>query len=120
MKQLNILAFCVMLMNVALNLFLIPRLQATGSALASLVTQLTAGALQAVIAIKVFKLKPNWNFIFRLIGFSIGVLIIGLVSTYFGKWFYGYLVLLVFSVLLAFAIRLLNISDLYKLLVTKS
>lgn len=119
LKQLNLLAFGVMIMNIILNLFLIPRFQAAGAAVASLVTQLTAGALQSVIAVSVFKLKPNWKFIFQLIVFAAGVVVLAIFSTQFNQWFAGYLFLLITSAILAFSIRLLSLSDLYKIILTK-
>jgi len=59
LKQLNIMAFSGMVLNVILNLILIPRLQAYGSAYASLSTQLFTGAAQLILALVIFRLKPG-------------------------------------------------------------
>lgn len=50
MKQLNIIAVVGIVINVAVNLFLIPRMMASGSAIASFCTQFTVSVLQFVVA----------------------------------------------------------------------
>jgi O-antigen/teichoic acid export membrane protein len=119
LKQLNLIALGIMIVNVVLNLILIPRFQATGSAIASVTTQVTAGTLQAMVAISVFKLTANWRFIFQLLAYTVGVVGLAVISTSFEKWFFGYFFLLIASVFLAFIIRLLNVADLYKIILTK-
>ena len=66
MKQLNIMAFIGMIINVSLNLILIPKYQAFGSAYASLTTQIITAFAQIILATIVFKLKPNYVFIGKL------------------------------------------------------
>lgn len=60
LKVLNIIALCGMLLNIVLNLLLIPRFKAVGAALASMITQyLTAGA-QIYLAHLVFGFRLRW------------------------------------------------------------
>ena len=115
MKQLNLMAFGGMVLNVVLNLFLIPRYQAFGSAYASLITQILTAVVQVILAISIFKLKPGVSFIFQLLLFFGVVVVMGTVSLRFSNWLYGYLFMIFSSVFLAILLKLLNLKDLYKI-----
>jgi O-antigen/teichoic acid export membrane protein len=54
LRTLNVLAACGMVLNIALNLLLIPKYQALGAAWASLITQVLMAAAQAVLAAQRF------------------------------------------------------------------
>lgn len=119
MKQLNWMAFAGMVINVTLNLILIPRYLAFGSAYASLFTQIITAIAQVILVTVIFKLKPNYLFLFKLLAFAGVSVIFAIVSQYFTYWFAGYLFLIVVSVLSAFLLRLFSIGDLFKLILTK-
>ena len=69
LKVLNMIALGGMLLNVILNLILIPRYKAVGAAISSMTTQyITAGA-QIMLAHKVFKFKMRWMLGFRYLVF---------------------------------------------------
>jgi O-antigen/teichoic acid export membrane protein len=110
------MAFGGMILNIVLNLVLIPRYQAFGSAYASLVTQLFTASVQVVLAITIFKLKPGARFIFQLLLFLGVVVVMGTISLRFSNWLYGYLFMIFSSVLLAILLKLLNLKDLYKII----
>ncbi|MBR4645638.1 MAG: oligosaccharide flippase family protein [Bacteroidales bacterium] len=55
MKELNITAVVGIVINVTVNLLLIPRMQACGSAVASFCTQLVVAVLQFVVALKIVR-----------------------------------------------------------------
>ena len=93
-KQLNIMASAGMVLNVVLNLILIPRYMAFGSAYASLATQLFTALAQVIIAVKIFKLKSDFRFVFLLIIYCGALLALASVSKMFDNWYYGYLFLL--------------------------
>ena len=116
LKYLNIMAFSAMVLNITLNLILIPRFYAFGSAYASLVTQIFTGATQVILALVIFKLKFNLKFIFQLLMFVAVVAVFGTVSKNIENWFYGYLAMIFASVLFAFIFKLLNIKDLYQII----
>ncbi len=116
MKQLNIMAFFGMVLNVILNLILIPRYQAFGSAYASLITQVSTAVTQIILAIIIFKLKPGAGFIIQLLLFIGVVVTLGTISKSFTNWFYGYLFMILLSVLFAFLLKLFNLRDLYKII----
>jgi len=111
-KQLNIMAFSGMVLNVVLNLVLIPRLLAFGSAYASLATQFFTAITQVIIAVKIFKLKTNFQFIFLLIMYCGVILVLATVSKSFSNWIFGYVFMIFTSIISAFLIRLINLSDL--------
>jgi O-antigen/teichoic acid export membrane protein len=119
MKQLNWMAFAGMVINVTLNLILIPRYLAFGSAYASLFTQIATAIAQVILVTMVFKLKPNYLFLFKLVAFAGVTVIFAIVSQYFIHWFAGYLFLIAVSVLSAFLLRLFSIGDLFKLILTR-
>jgi O-antigen/teichoic acid export membrane protein len=116
MKQLNIMAFAGMVINIVLNLILIPRFQAFGSAYASLVTQLFTGATQIVLVYFIFKLKFNPKFIFQLLMFVGIVAVFGTLSKNIDNWLYGYLAMILASVLVAVLLKLFNLKDLYRII----
>ncbi len=116
MKQLNLMAFVGMLINLILNLVLIPRFQAFGSAYASLATQLFTGGVQLALALYIFKLKPEAEFIIRILMFVGIVVVLGTLSKYIDRWFFGYLAMILGSVLFAVLLKLFNLKDLYKII----
>ena len=116
LKHLNIMAFSGMVLNIVLNLILIPRFYALGSAYASLATQIFTGATQLILVLAIFKLKPEIRFIIKLLMFVGVVVIFGTVSKSIDNWFYGYLVMISASVLFAFLLKLFNLKDLYQII----
>ena len=119
MKQLNIMAFFGVLLNVGLNLILIPRMQAYGSAYASLTTQLFTGAAQLVLALVIFKLKPQFSYVLRIFIFTVVVIALAELSQNFDYWVYGYMAMIAGSVLFALFIRLISIKDMFKIIFQK-
>lgn len=76
LKQLNMVALGGMLMNIIMNLILIPKYQATGAAIASLVTQFITAGAQILLAHHIFKFRIRWMlavryFTFILLAFSL-------------------------------------------------
>lgn len=74
MKYLNIMAAFGMIVNVSLNLILIPHLKAYGSAISSLITQYLTAIIQVIIAQRIFKFRVNYRLINTFIMFTIGVI----------------------------------------------
>lgn len=116
LKQLNIMAFSGMVLNILLNVILIPRFYAFGSAYASLITQIFTAAIQVILAINIFKLKINLRFIFQILMFVGVVLVLGTISSNFENWVTAYLFMISISVLFAFLLKLLNLKDLYQII----
>jgi O-antigen/teichoic acid export membrane protein len=116
LKYLNIMAFSGMVLNVVLNMILIPRYYAFGSAYASLATQIFTATIQVILVLVIFKLKPGIKFIFHLLLFVGIVVVSGTVSKSIDNWFLGYMAMISVSVLFAFLFKLFNIKDLYHII----
>jgi len=105
--------------NIILNLILIPRYQAYGSAYASMVTQLLTGGSQLFIAMYIFKMRPGIKYILRIIIFIIIVVITGLLSQNTGNWISGLAIFGSVSLLAAFILNLINLKNLFEIVVSK-
>ena len=79
MKQLNILAVFGILINISLNLLLIPDKGSSGAAFASAFTQFFILIFQVVLCYRIFNFKYNLIPIIRL--FSFTILFISMVYT---------------------------------------
>ncbi len=115
-KQLNLMAFAGMVLNIALNLWLIPRFLAFGSAYASMVTQFFTAFAQVIIAFKIFKLKPDIRFIALLLTYIFLILIFAVLSQRMNNWLFGYISLILASVFTAFFIKFINLKDLIQII----
>jgi len=120
LKALNIMALTGMVVNMSLNYFLIPSLMAVGSAYASLVTQFVTAIIQVAIAQRIFRFTINWKYIFTLVFFAVGVVVINLLACNFvWDWRIALMVAGLASVLWAFILRLLSISGFIRLMKEK-
>lgn len=115
MKHLNIMAFVGMIFNIGLNLILIPRFYAFGAAYTSLCTQLLTGIAQLILSLCIFKLKPKASYIVQILAFTGLVITAGFLTLNIERWFYGYLSLILGSVLLAFLLGLFRIKDFFRI-----
>ncbi len=79
-RYLNMIAGFSVLLNITLNLVLIPRYQAQGSAIASMVTQFFAALFQLTCIMKIFKFVPPGKLIARFAVFLISLLITGVMA----------------------------------------
>jgi peptidoglycan biosynthesis protein MviN/MurJ (putative lipid II flippase) len=103
-------------MNIVLNLILIPKYQAYGAAVSSLITQTFMAITQILVAMKKFRFRTDWGLLIRLGSFTGVIFIFGwFLRTYIQNWFAGALILTGISILCAFFIGLLNIKDLYRI-----
>ncbi|MHC1706140.1 MAG: oligosaccharide flippase family protein [Bacteroidales bacterium] len=111
LKQLNLMAAGGMLINFLLNLIFIPKYQALGSAYASLITQFTTAFLQLFIAYRIFNLRISLIHFSRIVIYVISVVILCLLSKhYVPNWITGFSLMVVFSLILAFTLRLVNLG----------
>jgi O-antigen/teichoic acid export membrane protein len=95
--QLNLMASSAVLISLTLNLFLVPRLQVVGSALANAISQLFTIAIHLILAAKIFGLKTNYRLIFKLAGYVVILLLTGyFIHKLPVSWYMGYA--LIFSV----------------------
>lgn len=112
LTQLNIMAGGGMLLNVILNLILIPKYMVIGSAIASMTTQLLTALSQIVIAKYVFGLKINIKLMVSFVAFT-GFYIL---STYFIKtitenWIIAFIASATIGLLISFLTGLFKIKE---------
>jgi O-antigen/teichoic acid export membrane protein len=120
LKALNIMALTGMIVNISLNYFLIPPLMAVGSAYASLFTQFLTAIIQVAIAQRIFKFTINWKYIFTLLFFAGGVVVINwIASNVAWDWRIALILAGMASVLWAFILKLLNIGGFLRLMKEK-
>jgi O-antigen/teichoic acid export membrane protein len=116
LKLLNLLALSAVVMNILLNLILIPRYQAFGAAVSSLVTQAFIAATQVIISVIRFRMAINYRYLVMLVIYIIITFLTGwLCSGYLSNWYFGALVYLVIATAIPFIIRLLKFKDLLSL-----
>jgi O-antigen/teichoic acid export membrane protein len=117
LKLLNIVAACGMILNLLINIILVPRFLAVGSAWASLVTQMSMAIIQTIIAIRIFKFKTDIKFVLAVTAFLAGVVIINLISrTLFENWILNFMIMVVGSIGIALILKLLNIKGFIEIL----
>jgi len=130
LKELNIIACCGLIISFSCNIFLIPRFLAIGSAYASLITQFTTAFFQVILAIKVFKMKPNYRYLFTIVVYIIGVAVFNILSRMISihlpfipshlTWIGGFLLMIMASILLSVMLKLWSISSLLRILRSES
>jgi O-antigen/teichoic acid export membrane protein len=117
LRELNLLALFAVIMNLMLNLLLIPRFASRGSAMACLSTQAFIAGGQVLLSWRMLRLRIRGTFLLRLFLLLPLVMAGGWASSrYFGNWYLGVGLLTVWSGLAAFSLRLVRIKDLLKLL----
>jgi O-antigen/teichoic acid export membrane protein len=127
LKQLNIISFIGLLINFSMNMILIPRLMAVGSAYASLVTQFFIAIMQVIIVQKIFKFKINYRYLLTLVFFVAGVIILNFISRAVdlrqlgigpsnNSWLLNFFLMIVLSFGFAAGLKLLNLKSMLRIL----
>ncbi len=120
LKHLNYLAAAGMVLNLVLNLILIPRFGAYGSAWASLVTQVIMALLQVILSIYFFDLKFEFSYLVSLFFYIIGIIVtVIIIHNLSIDPFIGGAAIIIISVLISALLRLLNINSLIEILKSK-
>jgi O-antigen/teichoic acid export membrane protein len=94
LRHLNILAGSTVVINVSLNLILIPRYHAVGAAISSLVSQAFYAIMQLLLSRRILKIPMNGDIFLRLCGFLALNLFTGYMTLFIPGWIPGFLVLL--------------------------
>jgi O-antigen/teichoic acid export membrane protein len=99
------------LLNIAINLVLIPRYHAIGSAFATLVTQWVVALLHIVAAQRQFGLKNNYPLLLRITGFALVLVVLGWITTLM-PWSYKLLLpaYVLLATIVAVMLRLFDIN----------
>jgi O-antigen/teichoic acid export membrane protein len=126
LKELNIISAGGLVINFTLNLLLIPRLMALGSAWASLITQFSMAVIQVILVQRIFRFQVNYRYLLSLLVFAAGVTGFNILSRLIPmKWSFvpenhGWLVNFTLVFLLSFGLaallRLFNVRSLFRIL----
>lgn len=117
LKQLNLVAAGGMVLNVVMNLILVPRLFAVGSAITSLTAQSITALLQVVLVLKIFRFNVDFRFLFRILAFAAGSVLFAWFSTKTDfEWATSVLSLIALIVIYAITLKVLNIRHLVNIL----
>jgi O-antigen/teichoic acid export membrane protein len=117
LKALNITSAIAVVVNIILNIILIPKYQALGAAIACLATQVFAGLSQyAVTAVK-FNFRLNGSLIARLVVY-VGVVFL---MAYGGReliatWWIGFLGMLAAAMVFAMLLKLIDLRAMIRLI----
>lgn len=125
LRELNIMAFCGMIINVTLNLIFIKAvaMEATGTAIASLTTQMLTAITQVLIVRAKFRFRVNYRLLTTLFVYIAGVVAIAnFCHSYMLRpqtnsgWVLGFVIMGAASLAWAFAIRLISIKGMFRIL----
>jgi O-antigen/teichoic acid export membrane protein len=117
LKQMNIVAASAMLFNIILNLILVPRLFAVGSAITSLTTQSIAAILQVLVVLYIFKFRIDYRFLVQLFVFVIGSVLLAWASIGLGiHWIKSLAMLIIIILIYSMILKLLDIKSFVKIL----
>jgi O-antigen/teichoic acid export membrane protein len=124
--QLNLIALSGLTINFVLNYFLIPVYLATGSAIASLITQFTMAIVQVIVVQRIFKFKVNVRYISTLVVFVAGVIVFNYLAKLYPvqwsflpsayTWLGSFSAVLILSVFFASILKLWSFKSLVKIL----
>ncbi len=115
LRQLNIVAGTTVVINIGLNLLLIPRYQAMGAAISSLASQAFYAIVQVFLSIRLLKIPANKDILIKLAGFLVVNLLAGYLSRLLPGWIPGLLLLAVSCTGSAFLLGLFRLSALKEL-----
>ena len=117
LREMNILAATAVILNLTLNLILIPKQMAYGAALSCLITQGYMAVGQIATAFILLKIRMPAVFLARLL-LSLPLIIAGgyLSARYFENWYVGIALLSGWTGVIALSLRLVRLGDFTKLL----
>lgn len=116
LKQLNILAAVTLVVNIGINLTLIPRCGAVGSAWASLAAQCFMALTQMILAIRIFNMRPTGSYILKLLYFT---LIMAGLSLFGRTWYVAIPFDILWAIAMAILLRLIDMAELKQILKQK-
>lgn len=115
LKQLNIMAVIGILINLILNIILIPTHKALGSAYSSLITQFFTAAIQIYFVYKIFRFKINVRLLLSLVIFIAGLITFNIVSRSISQnWKINFAIMCLCSGIWAFVSGLINIKSIFR------
>ena len=120
LKLLNKLAISGMLLNFILNLILIPKYNAIGSAYASLITQFLIVIIQVIASKQIFQFTINFKFLLSILIYIGLLLLLTLgVKSYLSEFTHQFVAFVIVSGVLALIIRIIDLKKVYQILINR-
>ena len=119
LRHLNILAASTVVINISLNLILIPKYQAYGAAISSLISQGYYAIAQVILAVYLIRIPINRDILIRLGGFLVITLFAGYLTLLIPGWVPGFLILLGSCLITSLALGLIRPAELLAILKEK-
>ena len=117
LKKLNIMAGIGVVINLSINFILIPKFEATGAAIASIVTQIFTAIAQIIIAKQIFKFKIKLKPIIAILSFVISlIIIISIIHSKLDNFLLSISISIIIGIILGFVFKLINLKTIYKIL----
>ena len=118
LRQLNLVAATGVVINLLLNLIVIPRFQSVGAATTSLIVQAVTALAQYFLCNRIFGLKPGWRYWLHILLFIASVATCTALSKALGiQWFIAFGLGLAVNVGLVFITRLLSLREIVALVI---
>lgn len=115
LKHLNYIAGSLAIVNISLNLILIPKHKALGAAVSSLITQSLAAILQIYFSIKLLKINFNKNLIFRYLLFILlSLLSVWAIISLNGAWTWRFIITAIVICAMAILSGLISFKEILK------
>ncbi|HYX05480.1 MAG TPA: oligosaccharide flippase family protein [Bacteroidales bacterium] len=117
LKKLNIIAGFTLVLNLLLNILLIPHYQVLGSAIACLITQVFSFTAQLIIAYRLFQFRLKVQTLWRFLIFMATAIFTGIFTTQTGlPWMVGFMLIIIVSLATAVAVKLFHLRALYAII----
>jgi O-antigen/teichoic acid export membrane protein len=121
LKQLGFISFLTAIVNVSLGYLLIPTYKAIGAAITTTATHFFILIAAIYLVIRIFKLKPNYSLLMRLVGFTISVWLInyGISNWLDWEWLQQFITAFVLSSVMIFVFKLIDLKMLIEMVKNK-
>ncbi len=117
LKQLNMVAASGMILNIVMNIILVPQLFAVGSAITSLTIQSLTALFQILLAWYFFRFKFDYRFLWQICVFIPGSLFLTWLSMNLGlSWGIAFIGAMAAIAVYSFLIRILDLKSLFNIL----
>lgn len=121
LRQLNILAFITLVINISANIILIPRLAAVGSAWAGVSAQTFMAVTQMAVAFRIFHLRPSGGYIARLVAFCALIIAVNYFASFVVfPWWVQIVALFLIAIVVAMALHLIDIKEIINIIKLES
>ena len=120
LKQLNLVAASGVVINILLNLIVIPRFQSVGAAFTSLSVQAVTAFLQYLIAKRILKFEMGGRYWFHIILFMVAIAVVTFLSKQLNvNWMIGFGIAFLVNCGAIFFTRLLSLKQIFGLVLPK-